>query len=150
MEAQGHAAPVRAHGPDRHGRHGADRPGLDSGRRDAHGLYEYLQAVQGYLAPPIFVVFFFGVFFKRLNAKGCFGRWWSASSLGVFRMLVDTPVTLKLPGFEDGYTPGLVPLDRQQHQLPVLQRADHARLGGGDGGGELPDAARRRTSRSRA
>ena len=41
---------------------------------------EYLQAVQGYLAPPIFVVFFFGVFFKRLNAKGCFGRWSWASS----------------------------------------------------------------------
>ncbi|HEX3728614.1 MAG TPA: sodium/solute symporter, partial [Opitutaceae bacterium] len=26
----------------------------------AHGLYSYLQSVQGYLAPPIFVVFFFG------------------------------------------------------------------------------------------
>src|SRR5437588_7418510 len=25
----------------------------------AHGLYGYLQAIQGYLAPPIFVVFFF-------------------------------------------------------------------------------------------
>ena len=37
----------------------------------AHGLYDYLQAVQGYLAPPIFVVFFFGVFWKRLNAQGC-------------------------------------------------------------------------------
>ena len=24
----------------------------------ARGLYEYLQAIQGYLAPPIFVVFF--------------------------------------------------------------------------------------------
>ena len=36
----------------------------------AHGLYNYLQAVQGYLAPPIFVVFFAGVFFKRLNASG--------------------------------------------------------------------------------
>src|SRR2546430_1919545 len=30
----------------------------------AHTLYGYLQAVQGYLAPPIFVVFFFGVFWK--------------------------------------------------------------------------------------
>ena len=40
--------------------------------KGANSLYEYLQAVQGYLAPPIFVVFFFGVFFKRLNAKGCF------------------------------------------------------------------------------
>jgi SSS family solute:Na+ symporter len=40
--------------------------------KGAQGLYDYLQAVQGYLAPPIFVVFFFGVFWKRLNAKGCF------------------------------------------------------------------------------
>ena len=39
--------------------------------RGAHGLYDYLQAVQGYLAPPVFVVFFFGVFFRRLNARGC-------------------------------------------------------------------------------
>ena len=39
--------------------------------KGAHGLYNYLQAVQGYLAPPIFVVFFFGVFNKRLNAQGC-------------------------------------------------------------------------------
>ena len=38
--------------------------------KNAQGLYDYLQAVQGYLAPPIFVVFFFGVFFKRLNAAG--------------------------------------------------------------------------------
>ena len=37
----------------------------------ARGLYDYLQGMQGYLAPPIFVVFFFGVFNKRLNAKGC-------------------------------------------------------------------------------
>ena len=40
--------------------------------KGANSLYEYLQSIQGYLAPPIFVVFFFGVFFKRLNAKGCF------------------------------------------------------------------------------
>lgn len=26
--------------------------------KGAHGLYDYLQSVQGYLAPPIFVVFF--------------------------------------------------------------------------------------------
>src|SRR5262245_36102217 len=40
--------------------------------KGAHGLYNYLQAVQAYLAPPIFVVFFLGVFWKRLNAQGCF------------------------------------------------------------------------------
>ena len=38
--------------------------------KGASGLYNYLQAVQGYLAPPIFVVFFLGVFWKRLNAQG--------------------------------------------------------------------------------
>jgi SSS family solute:Na+ symporter len=72
----------------------------------AHGLYNYLQAVQGYLAPPIFVVFFFGVFFKRLNAHGCFWAMVVGFVLGLFRMLVDTPVTLGLEGFKDGYTPG--------------------------------------------
>jgi SSS family solute:Na+ symporter len=39
---------------------------------NAGGLYGYLQGIQAYLAPPIFVVFFGGVFFKRLNAAGCF------------------------------------------------------------------------------
>jgi SSS family solute:Na+ symporter len=72
----------------------------------AHGLYEYLQAVQGYLAPPIFVVFFFGVFFKRLNAKGCLYAMVAGFVLGVFRMLVDTPVTLGIKGFENGYREG--------------------------------------------
>jgi Na+/proline symporter len=38
--------------------------------KGSSGLYTYLQAVQGYLAPPIFVVFFFGVVFKQLNAAG--------------------------------------------------------------------------------
>jgi SSS family solute:Na+ symporter len=72
----------------------------------AHGLYGYLQSVQGYLAPPIFVVFFFGVFWKRLNAQGCFWAMVVGFVIGSFRMLVDTPVTMKLAGFEDGYTPG--------------------------------------------
>ncbi|MGE5359547.1 MAG: sodium:solute symporter [Bacteroidales bacterium] len=72
----------------------------------AHGLYNYLQTVQGYLAPPIFVVFFFGVFYKRLNAQGCLWAMIVGLALGVFRMLVDTPVTLGVAGFEHGYTPG--------------------------------------------
>jgi len=71
----------------------------------AHGLYNYLQAVQGYLAPPIFVVFFFGVFFRRLNASGCFWAIIVGFAMGIFRMLVDTPVTLGIKGFEHGYPP---------------------------------------------
>jgi SSS family solute:Na+ symporter len=72
----------------------------------AHSLYDYLQSVQGYLAPPIFVVFFFGVFWKRLNARGCLWTMVVGFALGLFRMLVDTPVTMKLKGFEGGYTEG--------------------------------------------
>ena len=34
------------------------------------GLYQYLQSVQGYLAPPITAVFLLGLFYKRLNATG--------------------------------------------------------------------------------
>jgi SSS family solute:Na+ symporter len=40
--------------------------------RISNGLYDYLQSVQSYLAPPIAAVFLLGVFFKRLNAKGAY------------------------------------------------------------------------------
>ena len=33
-------------------------------------LYEYLQSVQAYIAPPIAAVFLLGIFFKRINSKG--------------------------------------------------------------------------------
>jgi len=62
--------------------------------KGAHGLYDYLQSIQGYLAPPIFVVFFFGVFWKRLNAKGCLWAMIIGFVVGFFRMAVDTPVTM--------------------------------------------------------
>lgn len=72
----------------------------------AHGLYHYLQSVQGYLAPPIFVVFFLGVFMKRMNGKGCLAALIVGFALGVFRLAVDTPISLKLTGFEGGYSEG--------------------------------------------
>jgi len=62
--------------------------------KNADGLYGYLQSVQGYLAPPIFVVFFLGVFWKRLNAQGCFWAMVVGFIVGIFRMCVDTPVTI--------------------------------------------------------
>ncbi|MEK7678331.1 MAG: sodium:solute symporter [Verrucomicrobiota bacterium] len=79
--------------------------------KGATGLYNYLQAVQGYLAPPIFVVFFFGVFWKRLNAQGCLWAMVIGFLVGLFRMLVDTPVTLGLfghsaDGTANGYDEG--------------------------------------------
>jgi SSS family solute:Na+ symporter len=66
--------------------------------RGGKGLYDYLQGVQSYLAPPIFVVFFFGVFMKRLNAKGCLAALGTGFALGIFRLAVDTPVKL-ISGF---------------------------------------------------
>jgi len=46
------------------------------------------------------------VFSKRLNAKGCLAALITGFVLGVFRLAVDTPVGLGLPGFEDGYAVG--------------------------------------------
>jgi SSS family solute:Na+ symporter len=67
------------------------------------GLYDYLQGVQAYLAPPIAVVFFLGVFIKRMNAKGCLSALIVGFIMGIFRLAVDTPVKL-LTGFS--YTEG--------------------------------------------
>ena len=72
----------------------------------ARGLYEYLQGIQAYLAPPIAAVFFLGVFMKRLNAAGCLAALVAGFALGLLRLAVDTPVTLGVAGYEDGYAPG--------------------------------------------
>jgi solute:Na+ symporter, SSS family len=71
--------------------------------KGAHGLYNYLQSVQGYLAPPIFVVFFLGVFWKRMNGAGALWAMIIGFALGIFRMIVDTPVTM---GLSKGYAEG--------------------------------------------
>jgi SSS family solute:Na+ symporter len=74
--------------------------------RGAHGLYGYLQAVQSYLAPPIFVVFFLGVFWRRANARGCFWALVVGFALGALRMLIDTPVSLEMQSVAGGYRHG--------------------------------------------
>jgi len=74
-------------------------PVIQGGR----GLYDYLQGVQAYLAPPIFVVFFFGVFNRRLNKHGCLAALIVGFALGLFRLIVDTPVSM-IDGF--AYDPG--------------------------------------------
>jgi solute:Na+ symporter, SSS family len=74
-------------------------PVIQGGR----GLYDYLQGVQSYLAPPIFVVFFLGVFNKRLNKQGCLAALLVGFAMGLFRLAVDTPIAL-IDGF--AYTEG--------------------------------------------
>lgn len=49
-------------------------------------LYDYLQSVQSYLAPPIAAVFLFGVFFKRLNAKGAYSAMVAGFIVGLSKL----------------------------------------------------------------
>jgi solute:Na+ symporter, SSS family len=72
----------------------------------AKGLYDYLQGVQGYLGPPIFTVFFLGVFMKRLNGAGSLAALLVGFAMGMFRLAVDTPVSLGMAGYEAGYPEG--------------------------------------------
>ncbi|HEV8284166.1 MAG TPA: sodium:solute symporter [Chitinophagaceae bacterium] len=73
-------------------------PVIQGGR----GLYDYLQGIQAYLAPPIFVVFFFGVFMKRLNGPGCLATLLTGFAMGLFRLAVDTPVKLMGTTYAEG------------------------------------------------
>ena len=70
--------------------------------RGGKGLYDYLQTVQGYLAPPIFAVFFLGVFMKRLNGKGCLAALIVGFIMGLVRLGIDTPVKLLHRSYTEG------------------------------------------------
>ncbi len=52
------------------------------------GLYAYLQAVQGYLAPPITAVFLLGIFSSRVNARGAVWGLGLGFTLGMFKLTV--------------------------------------------------------------
>jgi SSS family solute:Na+ symporter len=52
-------------------------------------LYGYLQSVQAYIAPPIFAVFFLGVFYRRVNAYGCMTGLIAGFILGMCRLVVE-------------------------------------------------------------
>ncbi|MCH8121745.1 MAG: sodium/solute symporter [Bacteroidetes bacterium] len=54
------------------------------------GLYNYLQNVQGFLAPPITAVFLLGLFNKRINANGAFWGMVIGFVLGMFKLTVQT------------------------------------------------------------
>jgi len=70
--------------------------------RGGKGLYDYLQTVQGYLAPPIFAVFFLGVFMKRLNGKGCLAALIVGFAMGLLRLAIDTPVKMMHRSYTEG------------------------------------------------
>ena len=54
------------------------------------GLYQYLQSVQGYLAPPITAVFFLGIFWKRINSAGATSALAGGFILGMIKLTIQT------------------------------------------------------------
>lgn len=62
-------------------------------------LYDYLQSVQSYIAPPITAVFLLGILSKRINSKGAMATLYIGFGVGLFRLILDTIVTFN-PGRE--------------------------------------------------
>jgi SSS family solute:Na+ symporter len=58
-------------------------------------LYDYLQAVQGLLAPAIATVFLLGVFWKRTTAKGALWGMIAGFAIGMFRLALNVTIGAK-------------------------------------------------------
>ncbi|HNR07514.1 MAG TPA: sodium:solute symporter [Saprospiraceae bacterium] len=52
-------------------------------------LYQYLQSVQSYIAPPITAVFLLGIFFKRINSKGAMAALWFGVIFAAVRIIAE-------------------------------------------------------------
>ena len=65
-------------------------------------LYQYLQNVQSYIAPPITTVFILGIFWKRINAQGAIATLFFGLLLGTLRIIAEL-MTDGTPGIIDTY-----------------------------------------------
>lgn len=61
-------------------------------------LYEYLQSVQSYIAPPITAVFLLGIFFKRINAQGAMATLVAGLSVAAVRLILELNRSALDPG----------------------------------------------------
>lgn len=61
-------------------------------------LYEYLQSVQSYIAPPITAVFLLGIFYKRINNKGAL----VTLVVGMMAAFIRIGLELVIDSFEPG------------------------------------------------
>lgn len=61
-------------------------------------LYEYLQKIQAYIAPPIAAVFLLGIFYKRINAHGAYATLVVGSLVGATRIILELLVDRFEPG----------------------------------------------------
>lgn len=61
-------------------------------------LYEYLQGVQAYIAPPITAVFLLGIFFSRINKNGALVTLFSGLVIAVIRITLEVLKDSLSPG----------------------------------------------------
>jgi SSS family solute:Na+ symporter len=61
-------------------------------------LYEYLQSVQAYIAPPITAVFILGIFSSRINARGALSTLVMGLVVAVFRIGLELATGYLTPG----------------------------------------------------
>lgn len=61
-------------------------------------LYEYLQSVQSYIAPPITAVFLLGIFSKRINSKGAMATLISGLVVALLRLILELSKDSLTPG----------------------------------------------------
>lgn len=61
-------------------------------------LYEYLQSVQSYIAPPITAVFLLGIFHKRINAQGAYVTLVVGFVVGALRIILELVKDMLDPG----------------------------------------------------
>lgn len=52
-------------------------------------LYEYLQSVQAYIAPPITAVFLLGIFYRRINSKGAMVTLMAGLAVAFIRLVLE-------------------------------------------------------------
>ena len=52
-------------------------------------LYQYLQSVQAYIAPPITAVFVWGICWKRVNSKGALAALFTGFIIGMARLILE-------------------------------------------------------------
>lgn len=67
-------------------------------------MYVYLQSVQGYISPPIAAVFLFGIFWRRVNAKGAMAALLTGLVLGALRFVLE--ISHKLEPFDNAMLAG--------------------------------------------
>ena len=62
-------------------------------------LYQYLQSVQSYIAPPITAVFLFGIIWKRVNARGAFATLIFGLVVALLRIVLELNAAPEGSGF---------------------------------------------------